>query len=146
MIIQGLAAQLAILNAKVAAEFAAAVVQLIKTDLPEDETTTLAVITDVANKADFAGGANKTAVTFSAAITPDGESAEILSPLLTFIATDSVTPNTIYGYAVLGTGATPLLWWEKFDEPKYMGANHDALSFVARYVYTPPTAEVRLTE
>ena len=59
--------------------------------------------------------------------------AEIVSPdVLTWICTDGLAPNSVYGYWVVDD-IPLLLWTEKFDAPIDMTATGNRLNLTLRY-------------
>jgi len=121
------------------------VVQLVKTDLTDAEMLVAATVKDVANKANFGGYANKTAINFGGVTLDVEDRPSTLTPLLQWAATDGTTPNTIYGYAVLDTATNNVIMAEKFATPIPIAEAYDAIDLVIRFFYPSPTSSLALT-
>jgi hypothetical protein len=96
-----------------AGDFNGAKVRLFKQDMDPTPDTTLAQLD--AAQADFTGYAESTAIVWSNAYTNSIDQAVIVGDTKVFAATGSTTTNTIYGYYVVDSAGTKLLYAEKFE-------------------------------
>jgi hypothetical protein len=94
--------------------FDGAIVRLFQNDVTPDRDTVIGDLT----AADFTGYADSAAVTWATPFLDSNGDAILPGDLKEFMAGSPVTvSNTIYGYAIVNTGATVLLWAERFDAP-----------------------------
>lgn len=107
-----------------------ATLHLFQNDIVPSFATALGDFTE----ADFDGYAAGAAITWNPAVTGPDYNAEVTGPAANFLATGATTPNVIYGYYVVDTGGTGLLWSERFAEPINIASAGDGFSVVPRFV------------
>jgi len=84
-------------------------------------------------EADFDGYAQSTAAVWGDAITDVAGETAVYADTKQFTATGGVTTNTIYGYYVLDSTATKVLWAERFEDPVIVTAAGQGVVVVPKY-------------
>lgn len=85
-------------------------------------------------EADFTGYARSTAITWGETFVDSSDDAVSVGDTKQFHCDDGVTPNTIYGYAVIDAGDTNLLYAEKFANSVGVNGADDAVIVTPRFV------------
>lgn len=134
MIILPVAVQIAMLSALagVAGTLNGVLIALFKNDFAPNQDSLIADFTE----ADYTGYARSTAVVWGTPfINVDGV-AEMIAPGKQFQPSGTTVANTIYGYYVVDSGGTDLVYSERFATPVPLAGPLDALPIIPRYLIT----------
>lgn len=104
-------------------------VRLFKNDISPGPDTVLANLVT----ADYGGYADSPAVVWSAGDTDFDDRAVLVGASQNFAPTDSVTPNTIYGYCIMDSTSTNLLFAERFPNSVDLTSPADILVIVPMF-------------
>lgn len=128
-----LAIQLAMLAQMIATPGAlyARTLILFQNNISITNTTLLAALTE----ATFTGYAAVAAQVFAAPYIDQAGLVRTNAPSVPFVMTDTVTPNTIYGWALTDSGKTILVLSGKFPSPIVLSQANQGLDVQPTYAY-----------
>lgn len=110
--------------AGVGGAFNGAKVGLFKNNIAPNADTVLADLVT----ADFDGAAVSGPITWSAVVHNDSLEMRVLGSTQVFICTGDTTPNLIYGFYIVNSAGTELLYSMRYDSPQSMS---EAGNFIA---------------